>query len=327
MARVAAVIPNWNRAELLANVLDSLARQTYALDRVIVVDNGSTDDSVEVARRGGADVIRLAENAGFAVAVNRGLAELISSPAPPDFIAILNNDLTLTTGWLEQLLTGMGRASFATGKILDAAAPDRMEGSFDAICRGGCAWRCGHGRLDGSFWNRPRTIQLAPLTAALFRTDIFHQVGLLDERFRSYLEDVDFGLRCAEARIGGVYVPEAVAYHQGSATLGQWNSKAIRSIARNQVLLIAKHYPPHWVLSYGWPVLVAQLLWGLVALRHRALLGYLAGKLEGLREFRSLRGEHSAHFPAIIEESEKELREIQQMTGFDLYWRLYFALT
>lgn len=327
MARVAVVIPTWNRAELLAKVLESLARQTYALDRVIVVDNGSTDNSIDIARRSGADVISLPMNAGFAAAVNRGVAALISSQVPPDCIAILNNDLTLAPDWLEQLLTKIGPASFATGKILDAATPLLMEGSFDVICRGGCAWRCGHGRADGPLWDRSRTIRLAPFTAIVFRITVFHQVGFLDERFRTYLEDVDFGLRCAEAGIEGVYVPEAVAYHQGSATWGQWNPKAIRSIARNQVLLIAKHYPPNWVSRYGWPVLVAQTLWGFVALRHGALLGYLAGKLDGVREFRQVRGKHCAHFPAIIEESERELREFQQQTGFDLYWRLYFALT
>lgn len=327
MARVAVVIPTWNRAELLEKVLESLARQTHPVDRVIVVDNGSTDNSAEIARRSGADVLSLGRNAGFAAAVNRGIVELISSPAPPDFIAIVNNDLTVASGWLERLLTGMGAASFATGKILDAAAPERIEGSFDAICRGGCALRCGNGRADGPLWNLPRTIRLAPLTAAVFRIDVFRRVGFLDERFQTYLEDVDFGLRCSEAGITGVYVPEAVAYHQGSATWGRWNRKAVRSIARNQVLLIAKHYPPNWILRYGWSVLVAQALWGFVALRHGALLAFLAGKLDGMREFRQARGKHGAHFPAIIEESEKEIREIQQLTGFDLYWRLYFALT
>jgi GT2 family glycosyltransferase len=157
-------------------------------------------------------------------------------------------------------------------------------------------------------------------------------VGLLDERFESYLEDVDFGLRCAKAGLDGVYVPEAVAYHQGSATLGRWNPDTVRRIARNQLLLVAKHYPPNWILRYGWPVFIAQTLWGFIALRHGALPSYIAGKWEGLGQFREARGKYCADFPAgafcaILERSEKELREMQQSTGFDFYWRLYFALT
>jgi GT2 family glycosyltransferase len=323
-AHVDIVIPNWNGAVLLAATLETLHRQTYPISRVIVVDNGSTDDSAAVAERAGAQVISLGANRGFAAAVNRGIRE-----ATAEYIAILNNDVTLPPEWLAHLLAklDMGAAWFATGKLLNAQHHERLDGSYDAICRGACAWRCGQGRLDSERWNRAKTIHLAPLTAAVFRAGVFHTLGLLDERFESYLEDVDFGLRCAEAGYSGLYVPEAVAYHRGSATLGRWHPDTVRKIARNQVLLIAKHYPPDWILRYGWPVFIAQSLWGFLALRHGTLLAYLEGKLEGLRQFRAARAKRCPAFPAIIEESEKEIRDIQESTGFDLYWRLYFALT
>jgi GT2 family glycosyltransferase len=322
-AGVAIIIPTWNRSALLAQALANLGRQTYAIDRVIVVDNGSTDDSVAVAARAGAQVISLGANAGFAAAVNRGIQEAAGN----EYIGVLNNDVTLAPDWLALLISKLRNAWFATGKILDAQAPERIDGSFDAVCRGACAWRCGHGRADSSLWNQPRTIQLAPFTAAVFRAGLFNRVGLLDESFESYLEDVDFGLRCAEAGLNGLYVPEAVAYHQGSATLGRWHRDTVRKIARNQLLLVAKHYPPNWIISYGWPVFIAQGLWGFIALRHGALFSYLTGKVEGLRQFRKARGKHCAGLPAVLEQSEKEIREIQLLTGFDLYWRLYFALT
>jgi GT2 family glycosyltransferase len=162
---------------------------------------------------------------------------------------------------------------------------------------------------------------------------VFERVGFLDEKFESYLEDVDFGLRCAQAGLAGVYVPEAVAYHQGSATLGRWHGETVRKIARNQLLLVAKHYPPNWILRYGWPVFIAQTLWGFIALRHGALFSYLAGKGQGLRQFREVRADGRAdlastgNLPPILERSEEEIRAIQQLTGFDLYWKLYFALT
>jgi len=323
VTRVAVIIPTWNRSALLAQVLGDLGRQTYPVERVVVLDNGSTDDSVAVARRAGAEVIELGANRGFAAAVNRGIREVDAA----DWIAILNNDVTLEPDWLAQLMRQVGDAWFATGKLLNAAARERIDGSFDAVCRGACAWRCGHGLLDSETWNQPRSIQLAPFTAAVFRADLFSRVGLLDERFESYLEDVDFGLRCALQGLGGLYVPEAVAYHTGSATLGRWHSDTVRKLARNQVLLVAKHYPPDWVKRYGWQVLVAQTLWGLVALRHGAFLAYVSGKIEGVRGFPSVQRHYSASFPPILEQSEAQIRELQGLTGFDLYWRLYFALT
>jgi GT2 family glycosyltransferase len=328
-ASVRIVIPTWNRAKLLAETLESLKRQTYPMDGVIVVDNGSQDDSVQVATEAGTQVISLGVNAGFAAAVNRGIREAGTA----EYIGVVNNDVSLTPDWLACLAKKLDSSGvwFVTGKLLDAQARTTIDGSFDGLCRGGCAWRCGHGREDGPLWNQSRSIQLAPWTATLFRAKLFERVGLLDERFGSYLEDVDFGLRCAAAGCSGGYIPEAVAYHRGSATLGRWHPDTVRKIARNQLLLVAKHYPPNWVLRYGWPIFIAQTLWGFVALRHGALLSYLAGKVDGLREFRKVRGRRGAHFAGtfstILEKSEREIHDIQKVTGFDLYWRLYFALT
>jgi GT2 family glycosyltransferase len=322
--QVAAVIPNWNGAARLAKLFEFLAAQTHPIDRVIVVDNGSTDNSVAVAARAGASVIELSANTGFSHAVNCGIRA-----ADADWIVILNNDVQPEPDWLKNLMetATAGPAWFATGKLLDASRRDRLDGAFDAICRGACAWRCGHGRRDSALWNTPREIRFAPLTAALIRAELFQGVGLLDESLESYLEDIDLGIRCAAKGLTGLYVPSAVAYHQGSATLGIWHPDTVRKISRNQLLIVAKHYPRKWILRYGWPVLVAQALWGLIALRHGRLLAYLAGKLDGVRLFGKNRGESCSNLAAILEQSEREIRELQSLSGFDLYWRLYFALT
>ncbi len=318
------VIPNWNGADRLRKLLESLAGQSRPVDQVIVVDNGSTDDSAAVARGAGASVIELKSNTGFSHAVNHGIRA-----ADADWIGILNNDVRLEPTWLENLLgkAEAGHAWFATGKLLDSSGGGQIDGAFDAICRGGCAWRCGHGRVDSPVWNQGREIRFAPLTAAILKAQLFERVGVLDEEFESYLEDIDFGIRCATAGFGGIYVPEAVAYHQGSATLGGWHPDTVRRIARNQLLLIAKHYPPKWILRYGWPVVVAQALWGFTALSHGRFIAYLGGKLDGVRRFHENRGTYQRGLDAVLAESEDEIRELQRLTGFDLYWRLYFALT
>ena len=331
--KVAAVIPHWNRADLLSTLLESLSKQVYPFDEVIVVDNGSTDQSADVAQRFGARFIPLGQNLGFARAVNRGVQEAFA-----DWIAILNNDVTLDEWWLANLLdkaraaqakAEAGKVWFATGKILSAANPSVIDATFDEISRAGCAWRCGAGKADGPVWNEARSIRIAPMTAAIFRADLFREIGSLDEAFESYLEDVDFGLRCCLQGYEGLYVPEAVAHHRGSATLGEWNSDTVRRIARNQVLLTAKHFRG----QPRFPILAGQLLWGLLALRHGRALSYVHGKLEGMRKARALfektgfEKTKKNELQRILTQSEQTILSLQQQTGFDSYWRAYFCLS
>jgi hypothetical protein len=325
MHRVTVIIPNWNRRTCLETVLASLDRQTHPIQEIVVVDNGSTDGSQAAAERAGARVLRFERNLGFSAAVNAGLRE-----ARTPLVAVVNNDVDLEADYMEQLSRALDAedAWFATGKLLDAVQTSSLEGTFDTICRGGCSWRAGNGRRDTPEWNAPLRIRLVPFTAALFRRELFERVGFLDERFESYLEDVDLGLRCAKEGHHGVYAPQAVARHAGSATLGSWHAETVRRISRNQVLLVAKHFPKRWFWRYGWPVLVAQGLWGLLALRHGRGWAYLRGKLEGLQGYRSMRtSARGGALAAVLEESEREIFRLQQRTGFDWYWRVYFALT
>jgi GT2 family glycosyltransferase len=321
---ISCIIPNFNGASYLRTILADLQAQTLAPFETLVVDNGSTDDSIAVAESAGARVLRHTSNLGFCRAVNFGIAE-----ASGDWLAILNNDVELPRTWLEQLFRGAqeGGARFATGKLLSARDRTRMDGSFDALCLGGCAWRCGFGKVDGAVWNQPRTIQFAPFTAGLFAKSLFDEIGPLDDMFGSYLEDVDFGLRCALKDHSGVYVPEAVAYHHGSATFGPWNGEIVRSIARNQIMLVCKHYPDDWLRKVGWKVLIAQLLWGLVAVRHGAGWSFLQGKYEGIKFFNARRRAGDQKVLDVLAVSEGDIRKLQRSSGFELYWRAYFWLT
>lgn len=323
MVTVTVLIPNWNRRDLLGKLLKQLREQTYRIGEIVVVDNGSADGSAELAEESGARVIRLESNRGFSVAVNTGIGSSRS-----EWIAIVNNDVEPARDWLEKLVEaalGSG-AWFATGKLLSARDPSKLDGAFDVLCRSACAWRAGNGRPDGPLWARARGIRFAPFTAALFRSELFRRLGMLNEQFESYLEDVEFGLRCAMAGLGGVYVPEAVALHQGSATLGAWNPETVRRMARNQVLLAARLPWRRW----WWPMLVGQALWGVLAIRHGAGAAWFAGKRDGFRRARSLPGPDPRALESaerVVRESEAEALEVQRQTGFDGYWRWYFALT
>jgi len=313
---LSAIVPVWNGRDLLARLLDSLAAQTLPVSELLVVDNGSTDGAPDLARARGARVIPMGGNVGFAAAVNRGIRECRG-----DSLAILNSDVVLAPDYLATL-AGAG-SSFATGKIFSARTPDRLDATFDAVCRGGVPWRVGHGQPDGPLFAERRVIACPPWTAVLFCTDVFARVGLLHEAFESYLEDVEFGLRCAERGVTGLYVPEAVAWHQGSATLGRWHADTVRRLARNQCYLVALHYPR----SQWWPILIAQLLWGCLAARHGQALPWLQGKLQGLRRASGLRTASQRVPLDYLRNCERMIHHIQQVAGFETYWRMYFLLT
>ena len=314
---ITAVIPVHNRADLLERLLATLREQTVQFAEVVIVDNASTDNAIDVATRFGCRVIPLGENGGFARAVNCGWRA-----TKAEWVAILNSDVELDSRWLELLLAESETASFATGLILHAADRTIVDGTYDLVTRAGCAWRAGRGESRNTLSGAPVPIAIAPGTACLFRREVLQRMGGFEESFGSYLEDVDLGLRCLREGLTGVYVPSAIAWHHGSATLGAWNPQVVRLISRNQMLLVSRHYDRKLFWSCLWPILAGQLLWGFVAWRHGAALAWLAGKREGMRCFR-LAGKPNARIRDFFAASEGEISV--RATGH--YWRWYFLLT
>ncbi len=327
---VTAVIPNRNRADLLDAVLESLRDQNLParIDlEVVVVDNGSTDESREVARLHGARVVALERNRGVSYAFNRGIASNRG-----EWIALLNNDVVLAPDWLAQLLEAAERSAawFATGKVLDAKRRDVIDGAGDAVSLGGSAWRIGHGRPDGPVFDEGRATCFPAATASLFRRELFERTGPFDESFFAYLEDVDLGMRAASLGLQGLYVPCARAWHVGSATGGRWSERSVMWITRHQLKLLAKHYSERMLLRHGVAVLSAQLGWAAMAVS-RGLLGpwlrgFGLGMLDWTSTWTAVPRDGEAAFVAALRASEAEIAAFQRATGWDRYWRWYFAL-
>ena len=323
--RVSAVIPTWNRADLVRSVLVNLRSQTLPPDEIVVVDNGSTDSTETVARELGALYVRFDSNRGFAVAINEGVRQ-----ATGEWLLVLNNDVVLEPDWIERMLeaTGSGDYSFGVGKLFQSGVANQLDGSWDLVSRGAYGWRCGYERPDGPVWAARREVALAPMTAALFNRAVFLAIGLLETRFESYYEDVDFGIRCALAGLKGVYEPAARAVHLGKATLGKRGARVYFLSQRNQVLILAKHYPPETLRRFFWPILVGQALSLLAATRQGHPLAALQGKWQAMRQWTTFRTALplTHHIEAVMAESEGEILSLQRQLGFDTYWRLYFSL-
>jgi GT2 family glycosyltransferase len=321
---VTVLIPNWNGARVLAAALASVARQSVRAERVMVVDNGSVDGSLAIASEYGAEVVRLESNGGFSRAVNEGICR-----CETEWLAIVNNDVELEPDWLERLLERQSaRHWFLAPRVLRHDDPTQLDGSFDLVSRAACAWRAGHGRPDSQEWRSEEEIAFPSFTAGLFRRELFDRVGLLEEKFVSYLEDVDFGFRCSLSGHRGLYVPAAAVRHRGSATLGAWSPEMVRLVSRNQVLLVARHYPDGWMERYGAAVLTGQLLWGLLALRRGVFGAWAKGKVEGISAYREARGPvvaaPAAELDQLLRGSEKRILQLQRRDGFDWFWRAYF---
>jgi len=313
---ISAIVPVWNGREHLASLLDSLDAQTLRAGEILAIDNGSSDGAPELARDRGARVIAMGGNAGFAPAVNRGIRE-----ARGEWIAILNTDVKLAPDYLQTLAARAAAtdAAFATGKIVSPAGA--LDGAFDLTTRAATTWRAGAGMADAPPFDCERAITSAPFTAVLVRSEVFRKIGLLEEIFESYLEDVDFGLRCAGGGVAGLYVPTARAVHIGSASLGRWHPEIVRRISRNQLWLARRHFPAR----YWWRVLVGQLLWGGVAVRHLTGWAWLSGKIQGAGAFNlKISAENEL---SLLDTHLRSNEQFIRNASPDLYWRLYFLLT
>ena len=328
---VSILIPHWNRQALLMPLLQSIRQQRLpqGVDvEVLVVDNGSTDESASAAEREGFQVLRLGRNEGVSRALNRGLAACRG-----EWVAVLNNDVELTPDWLSQLLQAMSSENvwFATGKTLDFDRRARIDGAGDAICRGGTAWRLGHGKEDGPEFGVRRRTYFPSATASLFRRTFFERVGPFEEAFFAYLEDVDLGLRAAIEDLAGLYVPQAVAYHRGSATSGAWSGAMVEWITCHQLLLLAKFYPTRLLMRYARPIFAAQLLWAGLAVSRGGAWAWMRGLWLGIRRFARLRRASQAlrrgeRLASILRSSEADIARVQGATSWDAYWKWYFRL-
>jgi GT2 family glycosyltransferase len=324
MLDVSVVIPNFNRASLLERALKSVSNQTHPPAAVVVADNGSTDGSVECANRFGARVVRFNENLGFSRAVNEAVKQCTTR-----YIMVLNNDAVLAPECLARLCDTAGdyAAGFAAPMVMSETAAGNLDGAWDLLAMSGCALRAGHGRKPNEPFLSTRPVTFAPFTAILIDRVLFQRLGGLNEQFGTYMEDVEFCLRCAMAGESGVYEPLAQATHLGSATDGPWSQRMVYQISRNQLLLVALHWPRPLSLRLAWTVFIGQSLWGLLALRRGCFSAWLRGKRKAYAQWDEFRKRPpcagSREFFPILHESDLAIRRLSR----GAYWRIYRMLT
>lgn len=244
MASVSVVIPNWNREEDLAACLRSLQAQTYKA-HIIVVDNGSSDGSVALVRRSFPEVelVVLSKNTGFAGGANAGVRRALAHNH--EFVALLNNDAIADPRWLAELVKGISadkHVGIATSKIVDfQGAHLDSTGEFYTIW--GLSFARGRGESDLGRYDGYRNIFGASGGASIFRTSMLVKIGLFDEDFFAYYEDIDLSFRAQLAGWKVHFVPSATVRHRIGATSNSIRGFTTYQTLKNLPLLCYKNVP------------------------------------------------------------------------------------
>lgn len=243
MSKVSIVIPNYNGIKYVETCLDALKKQTMKDVEILVIDNGSTDGSLELVQEKYPEValVSMGTNTGFCGAVNEGIRR---SQSP--YVLLLNNDTQAAPTFVEELYGAIERDEqifSCSAKMLQYHDRSRIDDAGDYYCALGWAYARGKG-APAEKYDRADDIFFSCAGAAIYRKSILDQIGSFDENHFAYLEDADIGYR---ARIYGYrnrYVPQAVVYHVGSASSGSvYNLFKTRHSSRNSIYLIYKNMP------------------------------------------------------------------------------------
>ncbi len=265
-AAVSVVVPNWNGVEFLGECLDSLLEQSLAAT-VIVVDNGSIDGSVALLRDRypQVHVILHSENKGFAGGVNAGIRKSLADG--DTYVALLNNDAIADKDWLRLLVEELEthpRVGIATSKFVD------IDGRhFDSAGDQYTTWGMPHARGR----DEPVTDRYDDLVdvfaasggASAFRVDMLREIGLFDEDFFAYYEDVDLSFRARLAGWGVRYVPGSIAYHHIGATSGRIKGFTTYQTMKNLPWLLWKNAPAPVLFRVVFKFLLTYAVLGLRA--------------------------------------------------------------
>ncbi len=338
---VTIAIPSLHRPDLTTRCLDFIQRQTLPGDawEAVVIENEALPDSIlpdplpPNTRR-----IELPTNEGTTGSINRAVAQTESR-----YVLLLNNDVEMDPDYIAKLAQALDsdpKLGFATGKLLRARQRTHLDGAGDAMLMSGAGYRLGHFDQDNGQYDRPMPVLSGCGAAVLYRREVMERCGGLDEEFFAYLDDLDLALRAHLLGYTGIYLPQAVAYHVGSATLGDvLHPRIVEYLTRNQIYLLLKNYPSPVLWRLLPRIVVYQSLWLMYAARSGRLGAYLRGCWVGLRGFARMRRKHrelmasrrisDLEFLAQLRRSERQIYDWQrsmppaQRSGL---LKLYFQL-
>lgn len=291
MALASIIVPNYNGVRHFPALFDALSRQRYRNFEVILVDDASTDQSLQWLENIRQDfpaaiqIVRNTNNLGFAASCNRGIAA-----AQGEWIVLLNNDTQPEVGWLEALMQTVvahPEIGMVASKMLFAHDPSIVNSAGIAMDWAGIAWDWRGGEIDD-----PTELETCEIFgpcggAALYSRRMLDEIGGFDEDFFMYLEDVDLAWRAQLAGWKCLFQPLARVIHAHSASLGESSPRKSFLLGRNKIWTIVKNYPTPRLYRYL-PIIIGYdlmaTLYGALLRRNFALARGRLAALQGLRK-------------------------------------------
>jgi GT2 family glycosyltransferase len=308
VSRVAVIVVNYNAGAMLQDCLAALARQTVRPARVLVMDNGSRDGSIEACRRlfPWAEFHLLGTNEGFAKANN------VAVGLVPDceWVALLNPDAFADPGWLaafQRRAAEYPETDAFASCMLWATDPRIVDGAGDAYRVDGLAWPRQQGGQAADLPREPEEVFSPSAGAGFYRRAAFVDAGGFCERYFCYYEDVDLGFRLRLRGHCCRFLPDAVVRHVGSALTGKGSEFSVYHAHRNFVWTYVRNMPGFLVWIYLPAHLAANVASMFVFLRKghgsvilRAKWHAIRGLVQTLRERRRIQAQRTVSPDAVL---------------------------
>ena len=292
MKKVLVVIPHFNKLNLLVKCIEKLKEQSFNDFEVLIVDNGSIDGSIQfinelVNSSKLYHSILLSENIGFAAAVNKGIKYSFDNNF--EYTILLNNDAFVSSDFIKNLVFAMEtRNAFAISSLMLSAKNKNLIDDFgDNYNIFGYAYQDLTG-LDRSFATKNSKVFSACAEASIYDNKKLERVGLFDEEFFAYLEDLDLSFRAKLYGYSCENCKEAICYHLGSATSGdtKYNEFKVRMSARNNILLIYKNMPIIMLIINLFYIVIGFIAKQIYFIKKGFGIDYFFGIIEGFRDLK-----------------------------------------
>ena len=260
-ASVLVVVVNYNGSETIQKCLKAIKQQTHQADTVVVVDNASTDNSVELIKKDFPEFHLLAQNKNLGFAAANNLA--VQTFPDHEWIAMINPDAWPEEDWLHTMLQGASDwpdADMLSCRLINAHNPDILDGTGDIYHASGLSWRRDYDKPAGKSRNPSETIFSPCGAAAFYRLKRFIELGGFDESFFCYHEDVDLAFRMRLTGSTCIHLDHARVFHVGSGTSGKDSDFSVYYGHRNLVWTFFKNMPSRLLYLYLLQHLVLNLV-------------------------------------------------------------------
>lgn len=288
------IILNWNGWRDTVKCVESVLKATYPNYKILIVDNGSTDDSVKVLSGEFPDVeiVQTGENLGYTGGNNRGIERAMAEGA--EYLFILNNDTFVKDkDFLQPLVEAMEKdeqVGIASGMICDYDPPHLIQyaGGYTSFYTGK-SYAIGDRMLDKGQFNLPGEVKCAAGAAMLIRADVLRKAGMFDETLFMFYDELDLSMRVKAAGYKIVHVPQSKIYHKVGASSGKNYAMAIFHLIRNRIWIERRYASKlqYFIFNiYFWGYLLPRILSGHIVnmrfyLLKAVILAVWKGYIEG----------------------------------------------